>query len=209
MRRTPESVVDEILYWHNNFSVRDFVFYDDALLIDAQHHADPIFEGVIQAGLNIRFHTPNAVHIREITPKTARLMFEAGMKTLRLGLETVDFEHRDIDRKVREEEFIRAVSYLKEAGFTKDMVGAYLLVGLPEQNVDTVESSIRTVKQTGITPIPAYYTPIPKTQLWEAAVSASRYDITADPIYTNNAVQPCQFSDFDWSAWTRLKKLVD
>jgi radical SAM superfamily enzyme YgiQ (UPF0313 family) len=209
MRRSPESVVNEIRHWHKHFGVGDFVFYDDALLIDAQNHADPIFEGVIQAGLDIRFHTPNAVHIREITKKTARLMFEAGVKTLRLGLETVDFEHRDIDRKVREEEFIRAVSYLKEAGFTKDQVGAYLLVGLPGQSVEMVEASIRTVKQSGIMPIPANYTPIPKTQLWDTAVSASRYDITADPIYTNNAIQPCQFGDFDWSALTRLKKLIE
>jgi radical SAM superfamily enzyme YgiQ (UPF0313 family) len=136
-------------------------------------------------------------------------MFQAGMKTLRLGLETVDFEHRDIDRKVREEEFVRAVSYLKEAGFTKNQVGAYLLVGLPGQTVESIESSICTVKEAGITPIPAYYTPIPQTRLWDSAVAASRYDLAADPVYTNNAVQPCQFGDFDWTELTRLKKLID
>jgi radical SAM superfamily enzyme YgiQ (UPF0313 family) len=209
MRRSPESVVTEIQHWHDRFGVRDFVFYDDALLIDTQNHADLIFEGVIQAGLGVRFHTPNAVHIREITQKTARLMFEAGVKTLRLGLETVDFEHRQLDRKVKEEEFIRAVSYLMEAGFTKDQVGAYLLVGLPGQGVEMLESSIHTVKKSGITPILAYYTPIPQTQLWDAAVSASRYDLGADPVYTNNAIQPCQFGNFDWGAMTRLKKLID
>jgi radical SAM superfamily enzyme YgiQ (UPF0313 family) len=209
MRRSPESVLNEIVYWHGRFKVKDFVFYDDALLIDAKHHADLIFEGVIKAGLDIRFHTPNAVHIREITLNTARLMFQAGMKTLRLGLETVDFEHRDIDRKVREEEFVRAVSYLKEAGFTKNQVGAYLLVGLPGQTVESIESSICTVKEAGITPIPAYYTPIPQTRLWDSAVAASRYDLAADPVYTNNAVQPCQFGDFDWTELTRLKKLID
>ncbi len=208
LRRSPRSVVQEIKYWHRTFGVKDFVFYDDALLIDAKNHADRIFEGVIQEGLDIRFHTPNAVHIREINPKTAKLMFDAGMKTLRLGLETMDFEHRDIDKKVRAEEFVRAVSYIKEAGFTKDQVGAYLLVGLPGQHMEDVASSIRTVKQAGITPIPAYYTPIPKTRLWDKAVAASRYDLAADPIYTNNAVQPCQSEDFDWSAVTRLKKLI-
>jgi radical SAM superfamily enzyme YgiQ (UPF0313 family) len=208
MRRSPKSVVDEIRHWHEHFGVKDFVFYDDALLIDAQHHADLIFNGVIQAGLDIRFHTPNAVHIREITPKTARLMFNAGVKTLRLGLETVDFEHREIDAKVKKEEFIQAVSSLKEAGFTKDQVGAYLLVGLPDQNVEMVESSIHTVIKSGITPILAYYTPIPKTRLWDAAVGASRYDLETDPVLTNNAIQPCQFSDFDWGALTRLKQMI-
>jgi radical SAM superfamily enzyme YgiQ (UPF0313 family) len=209
MRRSPESVVKEILYWHGRFGVKDFVFYDDALLIDAKNHADRIFEGVIRAGLDIRFHTPNAVHIREITRETARLMFDAGVKTLRLGLESSEFENREIDGKVGKEEFIQAVSYLKEAGFTKDQVGAYLLAGLPGQQVEMVETSIQTVKKCGITPILAYYTPIPKTRLWDAAVSASRYDLSADPVYTNNAIQPCQFGDFDWNALTRLKKLTD
>jgi radical SAM superfamily enzyme YgiQ (UPF0313 family) len=209
MRRNPESVVNEILYWHGRFGVKDFVFYDDALLIDAKNHADRIFEGVIRAGLDIRFHTPNAVHIREITRETARLMFDAGVKTLRLGLESSEFENREIDGKVGKEEFIQAVSYLKEAGFTKDQVGAYLLAGLPGQQVEMVEASIQTVKKCGITPILAYYTPIPKTRLWDAAVSASRYDLSADPVYTNNAIQPCQFGDFDWKALTRLKKLTD
>ncbi|MEZ4525572.1 MAG: hypothetical protein R2941_06590 [Desulfobacterales bacterium] len=52
----------------------------------------------------MRFHTPNAVHIREITPLTANLMFRAGFHTLRLGLETTAFEERNaLDRKVTEE----------------------------------------------------------------------------------------------------------
>jgi len=209
VRRAPDAVVAEIRHWKEKYGVCDFVFYDDALLIDAAHHADIIFKGVIEAGLEVRFHTPNAVHIREISEKTARLMYDAGVKTLRLGLETSDFEHRQIDRKVKEDEFIRAISYLMEAGFSKDQVGAYLLVGLPGQKLETVESSIRTVLKSGITPIPAYYTPIPKTKLWETACAASRYDLVSDPVYTNNAIQPCQFSDFNWAELTRLKKLIN
>lgn len=209
IRRNPESAVKEIRYWKQTHNVSDFIFYDDALLINAANHADRIFEGVIRENLNVRFHTPNAVHIREITPKTAKLMFDAGVKTLRLGLETSNFEDRQIDRKVREEEFVRAVSYLREAGFTKEQVGAYLLVGLPGQRVETVESSIHTVKKSGITPVLAYYTPIPQTEMWEAAVAASRYDLATDPVFTNNAIQPCRFSDFNWGELTRLKKMID
>jgi radical SAM superfamily enzyme YgiQ (UPF0313 family) len=209
MRRSPEAVVAEIRYWRESFSVRDFAFYDDALLVESDHHADRMFEGVIASGLYVRFHTPNAVHIRGITQKNARLMFDAGMKTLRLGLETSDFEHREMDSKVREEEFVKAVSYLMEAGFEKDQVGAYLLVGLPGQSIESIESSIHTVKKCGITPVLTYYTPIPKTKMWDAAVAASRYDLAADPIFTNNAIQPCQFEEFDWGELTRLKKLIE
>ena len=137
-------------------------------------------------------------------------MFEAGFTTLRLGLETAEFDQRQgFDQKVSEHEFKRAISYLKEAGFSKNQVGAYLLVGLPDQKLDTTERSIDIVKQIGITPIAAYYTPIPHTALWPKAVAASRYDLESDPVFTNNAVLPCQKQPFHWETITYLKELIN
>jgi radical SAM superfamily enzyme YgiQ (UPF0313 family) len=209
MVRNPESVVEEIRYHHEKYKVKDFVFYDDALLVDAEKHAIPMLEGIINAGLKVRFHTPNAVHIREISRQTARLMFQAGFKTLRLGLETTSLDIRnDLDKKVTVTEFTQAVTCLKEAGFDKNMIGVYLLAGLPGQQTDLIENSIQSVKQTGATPILAYYSPIPKTALWDQAVASSRYHLKSDPIFTNNAILPCQNEPFSWKTISRLKKLA-
>ncbi len=208
-RRQPAAVVEEIAYWRDAHGVRDFVFYDDALLMDAKRHAVPLLDAIIRSGGrdSMRFHTPNAVHIRGITRETADLMFRAGFRTLRLGLETTAFESRsDLDRKVTEAEFRRAVAHLKAAGFERNQVGAYLLTGLPGQEMAGVEASIRIVRESGITPIPAHYTPIPHTALWEKAVAASRYDLASDPVFTNNAVFPC-LPAFSWEAASRLKRL--
>jgi len=209
MVRNPESVVEEIRYRHEKYNVKDFVFYDDALLVDAEKHAVPMLEGIINAGLTVRFHTPNAVHIREISRQTARLMFQAGFKTLRLGLETTSLDIRnELDKKVSVTEFIRAVTCLKEAGFDKNMIGVYLLAGLPEQQTEFIEDSIQSVKQTGATPILAHYSPIPKTALWGQAVASSRYNLESDPIFTNNAILPCQNEPFSWQTISHLKKLA-
>ncbi|WP_319408437.1 B12-binding domain-containing radical SAM protein [uncultured Desulfosarcina sp.] len=209
MRRRPDSVVDEIVHWHQRHGVRDFAFYDDALLVDADHHIIPLLEGLVATGIDVRFHTPNALHIREITRPLARLMFRAGFYTVRLGLETTAFEGRQtMDRKVTEAEFLRTVGYLKAAGFNSGQVGAYLLAGLPGQDVSGVEASIAVVKATGVTPIIAHYTPIPHTPMWKAAVAASRYDLESDPIFTNNAIFPCRSESFSWDVLTRLKNLA-
>lgn len=208
MLRNPEKVVEEICFWQDNFGARDFAFYDDALLVNPEEHAIPMFEAIIRTGRTVYFHTPNAVHIREITPCMAALMFRAGVKTLRLGLETSDFTEREMDRKVKAAEFLKAVSHLRAAGFTKDQVGAYLLVGLPGQDFSSVARSIETVKKSGITPVLAYYTPIPHTRMWAAAVAASRYDLAANPVFTNNAVMPCRPAGFDWQELARLKNLL-
>lgn len=208
-RRSPQAVVKEIVHWHQHLGIRDFVFYDDALLMDAPNHAVPMLEEIIATGLPLRFHTPNALHIRNISEQTAFLMFRAGFTTLRLGLETTAFQERaDLDWKVTESEFHRAVDCLKRAGFSSGQIGAYLLAGLPGQSDAAIEASVRTVLASGITPILAYYTPIPHTPMWEPAKAASRYDLEADPVFTNNTIFPCRKEGFSWSMITRLKELV-
>lgn len=208
MRRSPASVVTELVHWHRRRGVSDFVLYDDAFLADPDGHALPVLEAIVRSGLDVRFHTPNALHIRGVTAEAARLLFKAGFATLRLGLESADFENRDLDRKVTAGEFERAVRCLKNAGFTPRQIGAYLLVGLPGQEAAAVVRSIDAVRRAGITPVLAYYTPIPGTALWGQAVAASRYDLAADPLCTNNAVLPCRREPFDWRWLSELKRLT-
>jgi radical SAM superfamily enzyme YgiQ (UPF0313 family) len=136
-------------------------------------------------------------------------MFRAGFKTLRLGLETAAFDKRaELDEKVTAEEFKRAVSCLRAAGFQKDMIGAYLLAGLPGQDTASIEDSINIVRENNVTPVPAWYTPIPHTVLWPDAVASSRYDLESDPVFSNNAILPCQKKPFSWKILTRLKHLA-
>ena len=208
-RRSPDHVVEEISYWHERYGVVDFAFYDDALLVDAQNHMIPLLEGLIRRGLRLRLHTPNALHIRPLDKEVTSLLRRAGFKTVRMGLETAFFEGREtLDHKVGPAEFERAARNLKKAGFTSDELGAYLLFGLPGQNIDQLEASISIVRAQGIRPILAQYSPIPHTKLWEKAVQASRYDLKADPLFHNNSIFPCQKAPFSWKTVSRLKALT-
>jgi radical SAM superfamily enzyme YgiQ (UPF0313 family) len=208
-RRRPGAVAEEILFWHRTAGIRDFVIYDDAFLIQAEAHAVPVLEHVIRSGVKLRFHTPNALHIRHLDRPMARLLARAGFHTVRLGLETaVRREGQAYDRKVEQEEFLAAAASLRNAGFTARMVGAYLLVGLPGQPLEAMAESIRRVKAENIRPILAYYTPIPHTRLWAEAVAASRYDLEADPVFCNNAIFPCQSESFSWERLARLKEMT-
>jgi hypothetical protein len=207
-RRRPDHVVAEILHWQRRCGVQDVAFYDDALLVDAERHILPILDAVSRKAAGLRFHTPNALHLRYISPDVAKAMKRAGFTTIRLGLETMAFrEERPFDRKVSEEEFLTAISHLREAGFDSAQLGAYVLAGLPGQTVSEIEAAIRLARRNGVMPILAHYTPIPNTPLWEAACEVSRYDLAADPVTTNNAVFPCLREGFSWEVLTRLKRL--
>lgn len=208
-RRSPENVVDEIQFWHKRYAVNDFAFYDDALLTNPEKHARKIFQNIIDRNLNLRFHTPNALHVREIDDSLAQLMRKAGFHTLRLGVESTDFSQRkNLDNKISETDFRRAVTALKKAGFRKEQIGAYLLVGLPGQTLAEAEHSIREVLASGITPVLTFYTPIPHTALWDEAVKHSSYPLELDPVFTNNSIWPCREHGFSWNEMKHLKNLI-
>ncbi|MBN2124923.1 MAG: cobalamin-dependent protein [Deltaproteobacteria bacterium] len=192
LRRDPLDVFEEILFWHGKYGVRDFAFYDDALLIDWQRQLGPLLETVIDRGPHVRFHTPNALHVREIDRELAGLLYRSGFRTVRLGLETSDMDlHRDLDGKVAEGEFEGAAGSLLAAGFSSRDIGAYILAGLPGQSPDSVMDTIRFAASVGASPYLAEYSPIPHTALWEKARDHSAYDLLAEPLFHNNTLYPC------------------
>jgi radical SAM superfamily enzyme YgiQ (UPF0313 family) len=205
-QRSPENVFQEIRHWHKKYKIKNFAFYDDALLMNAKAYAFPLFEKIIDSKLDLWFHTPNALHVKAITKQAARLMYKAGFKTIRLGLETTEFsKKRSHDVKVFKNDFFQAIDNLKTAGFRKEQMGAYLLCGLPKQNLDEVEISMKIVADSGIMPVLAYYTPIPHTPMWESAVQYSKFDLLEHPVFTNNTLFPCVNSDSDLKRISQLK----
>lgn len=206
-RRDPAEVLEEIIYWHRDFGIRDFAFYDDALLVSSDTHLAVLLDDIIRLDLDLRFHTPNAVHVREVTRDMATLMHRGGFHTVRLGLETSDFSlHRDLGGKIAEGDFERAVFNLLGAGFKNSEIGAYILIGLPGQSVDSVMATIDFVDRVGATPYLAEYSPIPHTTLWKKALTYSRYDLT-EPLFHNNTLLPC-WSDGQSSQLPHLRERV-
>ncbi|MDK2861860.1 MAG: hypothetical protein PWP33_1063, partial [Thermodesulfobacterium sp.] len=202
--RSPEGLWEEVIFWHKTYGVKDFAFYDDALLFNFEKKLRPFLEKVIDSKLNIRFHTPNAVHARFIDKEVALLLKQAGFKTIRLGLERV--ENR-FDHKVTLEEFIEAVSYLKQAGFTAKELGAYILYGIPEENFKEVEKALFFLEKIGVSPYLAEFSPIPGTPFFEMAKTYSRYPIEDDPIFHNNSVFPALKNPV-WEDIERIKNLA-
>lgn len=205
-RRDPIRVADEIEHWHSRLGIRHFSFYDDALLIDPPGMAIPLLKELIRRNLPTRFHCPNGLHLRDITPELSNLMFKAGFKTIRFGFETSDdLRQRSTGGKVDNRELIEAVVCLKRAGYRGDEIGVYLLCGLPGQSAEEVKESILFVLSCGARPIIAEYSPVPGTGLWKEAMDASPYPITEELLFQNNTLLPCRNDSLTYEMVQTLK----
>jgi len=206
--RDPLEVFEEILHWHQRHGVQDFAFYDDALLFDADTHLTLLLEHIIKRGLKVRFHTPNGLHVREISAEIAVLLHRTGFHTIRLGFETSDMAlHEELGQKISAGEFERAVKNLVKAGFEKKTTGAYILAGLPDQSVESVIDTIRHVGDAGVAPYLAEYSPLPHTSMWSKAVGSSSYDIASEPLFHNNTLLPC-WDDSQRKRYPELQRLA-
>jgi radical SAM superfamily enzyme YgiQ (UPF0313 family) len=206
-RRDPLKVVDEIEYWTRKYGVNNIAFYDDALLVEPSKHFIPIMKELIKRGISCNFHTPNAIHIREIREEIAILLFRSGFKTIRLGFETSN-EATQIETggKVDNQEFRQAIKNLRRAGYSGEEIGVYLMVGLPGQRVGEVEEGVAFVKEAGATPMLVEYSPIPCTPLFEKAKKMSQFDLENEPLFHNNSILPCQWDGFTMADYRRLKE---
>ncbi len=208
-RRDPILVADEITFWHTRFGVRNFSFYDDALLVDAKAMAIPLLQEIIRRKLPVQFHCPNGLHLREITPELSVLLYRAGFQTIRFGFETSDLiRQKETGGKVSNAELVDAIAHLKRAGYRSREIGIYILCGLPGQSADEVETSIRVVQSSGARPILAEYSPIPGTDMWPDAVASSPCAIAEEPLFQNNTLLPCKSASLTDPVYQNLKRLT-
>jgi radical SAM superfamily enzyme YgiQ (UPF0313 family) len=185
-QRTPLSVVSEVEHHYREHGTRNFVFYDDALLIRKDKHIIPLLEELIQKKLPVFFHTPNGLHLREIDLEVASLFKKANLQSLFLSLESVDENVlTKAGSKVSEGDLERALVHLEQTGYRRRDINVYLMVGLPGQDIAGVRKSILHVQSLGAIPRLAYFSPVPGTKEWKEAVEKGYLAQDADPLLHN------------------------
>jgi len=70
--------------------IRDFAFYDDFLLYAKERCLWPLLERIRPRAPELRFHTPNGLHLDLMDQRTAALMRACNFTTLRFGFETAN-----------------------------------------------------------------------------------------------------------------------
>ena len=205
--RSPAKVIEEINTFSRLLNTRNVAFYDDALLLNAEKHFIPIMEGLNNDDLE--FHLPNAVHSRFINYKISNILIEKKFKTIRLGLETsLKSLQEKTGNKVTNREYLNSVESLLKAGFKKENIGTYILVGLPGQTPSDVEETIKFVYKSGASPYLSFYSPIPGTPLFKEAEKLTSLNLAEEPLLHNNTVFILKHPDFSKESIQYLKDMA-
>lgn len=201
----PDFIVENIEYFNKKNKIKDFAFYDDALLFNAEKHIIKILENITRKNIKANFHTPNGLHARLVTLGVAKLMKTANFISPRLALETIN-EKRQMQTgfKTSTGEFLKAVEYFKKAGYSSKDIAVNILIGLPGQDLGEVKDSIEFAGKLDLKIHLEEYSPIPGTLDFE------RSGLTADsdPLLHNNSVFPL-YKPPDYSIIQSMKILVN
>jgi len=159
--RSVHGVVTEINTMSQKYSPEHFVIFDDALLVNKENHFFKIFSA-LDIKTKPHFHTPNGLHAKEIDLKTAKILYNSRFKTVRLGFESLkpDILANSSD-KINESEMKKAITNLEKAGYKRKQIEAYLLFGYPGQTVSDLEETLFFVRDLGIIPRLALFSPVP------------------------------------------------
>ena len=209
-RRSVENLIAEVKHNYEKYCVTNYAFYDDALFVNKEKYIVPFLEKIIELPQKFEFYSPNGLFAKPIDEKLAELMFEAGFKMVRLGLEsTVSKWQKASSNKVSKDDFARAVKNLRKAGFRNRDIEAYLIMGLPEETFEDVKESLEFVYENSAISRLTSYTPIPRTIDWSRAVQLGLIEENCDPLLTNNSIYPCASKILTIEQFQELKHIMN
>jgi len=200
-------VLDEITFLVQEKQYKHIAFYDDALLEGDETCFLELTAGLVERRLHCHasFHCPNALHATAVTYPVAKALKAANFRTIRIGFETADPTLQNkLGGKTTNRELEAALGNLEDAGFNPREIGVYILAGLPGQDPENVEESIRFVHAAGAQSRLAEYSPVPGTPLFEKAKRLSNLDLD-EPVNHNKTLAPFRFSSMGPSEMNKLK----
>jgi len=208
-RRPVDEVVQEIEFCINEQGRKQIAFYDDSLLEGDENPFNETVAKIMAKGLHQRatFHCPNALRATSISAQTALDLKRCNFRTIRIGFETSDIIlQKELGQKASNSDLSKAVTNLLQAGFETKDLGVYIIMGMPDQDTQTVDASIRFVNEAGALSRLAEYSPVPGTPFFERSKTISLLDLD-EPINHNKTLAPFRFPDFGMEETRFLKDL--
>jgi radical SAM superfamily enzyme YgiQ (UPF0313 family) len=145
--RSPENVLDEMLYLKEKFGVKEFQFSDDNLTM-YRAHIEKICNLMLEKGINTVWSCPNGIRADAIDDELIKLMHKTGCYYTGLGIESAN-NHilHNINKKESIETIKNAIDIITRNGVE---CGGFFIFGLPGETKMTLENTINFALQNNL-----------------------------------------------------------
>jgi len=160
--RSPENIVDEIEHVVHDFGIRGFLFVDDTFTVH-RSRIERVCDLIIEKKLDVIWRC--WTRSDQVNQDLLQKMRSAGCTIVCFGIESGD--QRVLDKAMKGTKVstnLQAIRMAKAAGLT---VKAFFMVGLPGENDESIENTIRFIDEARPHTADFYLTtPYPGSQIW-------------------------------------------
>lgn len=189
--RDPKKVVDEIQEIREKYGIRDIWMWDENFLL-VRERTIQICKEIIDRGLDIEMCCMGRVDC--VDEEVIDYLAKAGCYNINYGIESSDLNTlKTINKKISPDQVEKAFKITRKAGIK---TSAYLLVGLPGENLENVKKTLSFVKK--LKPDLAIYhivVPYPGTDFYDMA-KKNGWIITNDWEKFNERQSVISYPDF-------------
>lgn len=163
--RSAASVAKELIYLKENFNLKAFQFRDPIFTADRNRVLE-ICQLIRKQ--NLDFIWGCETHVNYLNKELIDLMFEAGLRSINLGIESADQKILKAATRVSagKELEIKIIKYCQSKGIN---IAAFYILGLPDDTLESMQKTLNYAKSLN-TLVAQFFicTPFPKTQFYES-----------------------------------------
>ncbi len=203
-RRSIDNVLTELTMLKNEFGIREFHIIDDNFTMDAVYTKE-FLKRLKALDLGMSWAVPNGVRMDSLDEEMLRLMKEAGLYLISLGIESGSDEVlRSMKKGITTSKMRDCIKMIKDAGI--DMAGFFIL-GFPGETVGSMKETIRFAAELPLKRANFFtYLPFPGTESYQKLSEAGELNAVdwENFYFTNAAYTPQGISRKDLKAMHRL-----
>jgi len=166
---SPDRVLSDIVFLRKK-GFKKIYFGDDNILYNSENHINKVLEEIIRNKIKVEIHIPGGMAGKDFTKETAFLMKKAGVTEISFAIESVSADVRKKMGRAKgttEDDLETALQYADAAGFKRNEINTYFIIGLPYQKVEDMSETLVYLLKLGVWAHPQRLTPIPNTIDWK------------------------------------------
>jgi magnesium-protoporphyrin IX monomethyl ester (oxidative) cyclase len=172
---SPEYVIDMIETLVRSYNVDEVSFEDDNLTYDKDRFIS-ICKGIIDRGIEIKWNTPNGVHVGSLDEESIEWAKRSGCDSLNLTVESGDdfIRNKVIRKGLSTDSIYRVARACRETGIKTN---AYFVIGMPGETEESINKSKKMLSDLRFNNVSIFVaTPMPGTRLYDECIARGYID---------------------------------